>query len=120
MNMMVISKMLKNILPNVEIFEAENGIEVLEILDTIVPDLVLMDVQMPIMDGVDATKQIRNNIQHPAVKVPIVALTAGISKEERDNCYNAGMNYFLSKPIDNDLLLNMIIKYLNGSLMIEE
>jgi PAS domain S-box-containing protein len=120
MNMMVISKMLKNILPNVEIFEAENGIEVLEILDTIVPDLVLMDVQMPIMDGVDATKQIRKNIQHPAVRVPVIALTAGISKEERDNCYNAGMNYFLSKPIDNDLLHNMIIKYLNGSLMIEE
>jgi CheY-like chemotaxis protein len=72
------------------------------------------------MDGVVATKQIRKNNEHPAAKVPIIALTAGISKEERENCYNAGMNYFLSKPIDNDLLVDMVVKYLNGSLFIEE
>lgn len=119
MNMMVISRMLNNILPNAQLIEAENGEEVLELLKTIIPDLILMDVQMPLMDGIDATKYIRSNTTHPAANVPIVALTAGVSREERENCYKAGMNYFLSKPIENDLLFDMVIKYLNGTLKME-
>jgi len=120
MNMIVISKMLKNILPNVELFEAGNGEEALIVLNNIVPDLVLMDVQMPVMDGVEATKKIRANANHPAAKVLIVALTAGVSKEEKKNCYNAGMNYFLSKPIDKDLLYEMIVKYFDGTITLNE
>ncbi|MBV5280956.1 MAG: response regulator [Paludibacter sp.] len=120
MNMIVISKMLKNILPNVKLFEAGNGEEALSALNDIVPDLVLMDVQMPVMDGVEATKRIRANTVHPAAKVLVVALTAGVSKEEKDNCYNAGMNYFLSKPIDKDLLYEMIVKYLDGTITLNE
>jgi PAS domain S-box-containing protein len=116
MNMIVISKMLKNILPNVKLFEAANGEEAMTVLNAVVPDLILMDVQMPVMDGVEATKRIRANTTHPAAKVLIVALTAGVSREEKDNCYNAGMNYFLSKPIDKDLLYEMIIKYLDGTI----
>lgn len=120
MNMIVISKMLKNILPNVKLFEAGNGEEALIALNDVVPDLVLMDVQMPVMDGVEATKRIRANTVHPAAKVLIVALTAGVSKEEKENCYNAGMNYFLSKPIDKDLLYEMIVKYLDGTITLNE
>jgi len=120
MNMIVISKMLKNILPNVKVFEAGNGEEALSALNDVVPDLVLMDVQMPVMGGVEATKRIRANTTHPAAKVLIVALTAGVSKEEKENCYNAGMNYFLSKPIDKDLLYEMIVKYLDGTITLNE
>jgi PAS domain S-box-containing protein len=120
MNMIVISKMLKNILPNVKLYEAGNGEEALSALNDVVPDLILMDVQMPVMGGVEATKRIRANTTHPAAKVLVVALTAGVSKEEKDNCYNAGMNYFLSKPIDKDLLYEMIVKYLDGSITLNE
>jgi PAS domain S-box-containing protein len=120
MNMIVISKMLRNILPNVALFEADNGEEALIALNNVVPDLILMDVQMPVMDGVEATKKIRSNADHPAAKVLIVALTAGVSKEEKENCYNVGMNYFLSKPIDKDLLYEMIVKYLDGTITLNE
>jgi len=120
MNMIVISKMLKNILPNVKLFEAANGEEALVALNSIVPDLVLMDVQMPVMDGVEATRKIRANAAHSAAKVLIVALTAGVSKEEKENCYRAGMNYFLSKPIDKNLLYEMIVKYLDGTITLNE
>ncbi len=120
MNMIVISKMLKNILPNVKLFEAGNGEEALSALNDAVPDLVLMDVQMPVLDGVEATKRIRANTTHPSAKVLIVALTAGVSREEKDNCYDAGMNYFLSKPIDKDLLYEMIVKYLDGTITLNE
>ena len=120
MNMIVISKMLKNILPNVKLFEAANGEEALGALNSIVPDLVLMDVQMPVMDGVEATRKIRANVAHPTAKVLIVALTAGVSKEEKENCYRAGMNYFLSKPIDKNLLYEMIIKYFAGTITLNE
>jgi PAS domain S-box-containing protein len=120
MNMIVISKMLKNILPNAKLFEAGNGEEALAVLNDVVPDLVLMDVQMPVMDGVEATKKIRANTTNPSAKVLIVALTAGVSREEKDNCYNAGMNYFLSKPIDKDLLYEMIVKYLDGTITLND
>jgi CheY-like chemotaxis protein len=90
------------------------------LLNDIVPDLVLMDVQMPVMDGVEATKKIRANTTHPAAKVLVVALTAGVSKEEKENCYNAGMNYFLSKPIEKDLLYEMIVNYFDGSITLNE
>ncbi len=120
MNMIVISKMLKNILPNAQLFEAGNGEEALALLNDIVPDLVLMDVQMPVMDGVEATKKIRANTTHPAAKVLVVALTAGVSKEEKENCYNAGMNYFLSKPIEKDLLYEMIVNYFDGLITLNE
>ncbi len=120
MNMIVISKMLKNILPNAQLFEAGNGEEALALLNDVVPDLVLMDVQMPMMDGVEATRRIRANTTHPSANVLIVALTAGVSKEEKENCYNAGMNYFLSKPIDKDLLYETIVKYFDVTIMLNE
>ena len=120
MNMIVISQMLKNVLPNVKLFEAGNGEEALVVLNKVVPDLVLMDVQMPVMGGVEATRKIRANTHHPAAKVLIVALTAGVSKEEKENCYNAGMNYFLSKPIDKNLLYEMIVNYFDGLITLNE
>ena len=113
MNMMVITHMLKNLLPNVQFFEANNGEEVIELLKTNIPDIVLMDVQMPEMDGIEATKRIRSNACSTISSLPIVALTAGVSKDERENCYNAGMNYFLSKPIENKSLEEMVTKFIN-------
>ncbi len=71
-------------------------------------DIVLMDVQMPVMDGYEATRAIRAN---PLIqKLPVVALTAGVFKEMQDAAYAAGMNDFIAKPFDVDAAIGRILK----------
>jgi len=72
-------------------------------------DLVLMDMQMPFMDGLEATRIIRKHINN---KVPIIALTANEIKQEKDRCFKAGMNDFLMKPFDEKDLVSIINKWL--------
>ena len=72
-------------------------------------DLVLMDVQMPVMDGVAATKQIRS-IGGPAGKVPIIAMTANAMQGDREKYMGAGMTDYISKPIDQRELLSTITR----------
>lgn len=86
---------------------AANGLEVLAALQHLHYDLVLMDCQMPEMDGLEATRQIRLS-QEAWGRIPIVALTAGVSLEERVACENVGMNGFLSKPIDRNKLVELL------------
>ena len=89
-----------------------NGAEALEALAQRHYDLVLMDVQMPEMDGVEATRRIRD--RRSAVRdhsVPIVALTAHAMKEDRDACLAAGMNDYLSKPIKPDELATALARW---------
>ncbi len=90
-----------------------NGKEALEVLEIIPYDLVLMDIQMPVMDGITAAKAIR----HPDSKVlnrqvPIVALTAHAFKEEISRCINVGMNDYLTKPIETQRLVDVLTKWL--------
>lgn len=115
MNMLVIGNMLHNVLPQLNMHEAVNGVAVLEKLETLVPDLILMDVQMPVMDGIEATRKIRKMHNEALKNIPIVALTAGVSKEEREKCQKAGMNDFLSKPIDKAQLYLMLHHYLKNN-----
>ena len=97
--------------PNAKILEAENGKEVLELLENNLPDLIFMDVQMPVMDGLDASRNIRTH-NNPLVRsLPVVALTAGVSKSEQELCKLAGMNDFIHKPIDKKILYQAILKY---------
>ena len=110
MNMLVIRNMLKSLLPKVKILEAGNGIEAIQVMKVHKPDLVLMDVQMPELDGLEATRQIRK-IKN-GLAVPIIALTAGVSKEERELCFKSGMDDFLSKPIERSELKRITQKYL--------
>lgn len=72
-------------------------------------DLVLMDMQMPDIDGLEATRQIRKNGQFTSL--PIVAMTANVSEEDRQACLNAGMNDHLGKPLDIDLMIACILQY---------
>ncbi len=94
---------------------ANNGVEALTILAEQVFDLVLMDCQMPEMDGFDATREIRQrNIkalnQQP---VPIIAMTANVMSGDRDRCLDVGMNDYLAKPVQFDELDALLRKWLN-------
>lgn len=86
---------------------AVNGIEAVERAGRNVYDLILMDVQMPGMDGLEATRQIRN-LSEPFASQPIIAMTANAMKGDREKCIQAGMNDYLSKPIDRHELLDKI------------
>ncbi len=110
MNMLVISNMLRNLVKNLTIIESRNGNEAVEKFKSEQPDLVLMDVQMPELDGIGATKLIRN--MKSSNGIAIVALTAGVSKDEREACFEVGMNDFLAKPIETQELKRIIESYL--------
>jgi len=90
---------------NYEVVVAENGLEAIEFFKKHKPDIVLMDVQMPVMDGFQATMGIRkferdNKLKH----TKIVALTANAVGAEREKCFDAGMDDFIAKPFKiNDI-----------------
>ncbi|MFZ4724891.1 MAG: response regulator [Paludibacter sp.] len=111
-NMILVKALVARILPTAHIIEAVNGLEAIKFCRSEQPDLILMDMQMPEMNGVDATIQIREQEKTTNHHTPIVALTAGVLKEEQEKCMNAGMDDFLTKPIDNELLKKIILKYL--------
>ena len=85
----------------------ENGERALEAIQEGGFDVVLMDCHMPVMDGYTAAGRIRD-LEGPAGRVPIVALTAGALAEDRDRCLEAGMDHFLAKPFRADDLLNLL------------
>lgn len=93
---------------NCKVTEAENGLEALKILKNHSFDIILMDIQMPEMDGIEATKIIRNELK---LKTPIIALTANAFKTEISRCRNAGMNDHLTKPFEELHLIEMIAKH---------
>ena len=105
-NRLVASYTLKRI--GVTIVEAENGQIAVDKLRKEKFDLVLMDVQMPIMDGMQATKIIRKELK---LKVPIVALSANAFKSEIDACKAIGMNDYITKPYVEKDFLQKVIKY---------
>ncbi|MCL2741888.1 MAG: ATP-binding protein, partial [Oscillospiraceae bacterium] len=75
-------------------------------------DMVFMDVQMPVMDGFEATRAIRALDSKGSKDVPIIAMTANVFKEDVENCLNAGMDAHVGKPIDYDALLQVMERYL--------
>lgn len=90
---------------------ARNGSEVLRAYDRENFDLILMDVQMPIMDGFEATHKIRKIEETTGTHIPIVALTAHTMKGDDEKCIAAGMDYFLSKPIKPEELFLLLSKF---------
>lgn len=92
-----------------KLIEAHNGLEAIEALTQDSFDLVLMDVQMPVMDGLEATKTIREKLK---LSIPIVALTANALKGENDKCFEAGMDAYLSKPFIEEELVTTISELL--------
>ena len=106
-NQMLIIELIKE--RGIDVNIVENGIEALEELNKNEYDLVLMDVNMPKMDGIEATKKLREN----GFKAPIVALTANVMTEEKSAYMKAGMNDHLSKPIETKALDRVLKKFLH-------
>jgi len=94
----------------VEITEATNGREVVDLLSQQDFDLVLMDVQMPIMDGYEATRYIRTELPSPKNQVQVIALTASVIRSDLDKCREAGMNDYIPKPFKTSQLVSAIAK----------
>jgi len=114
MNTMLITALLRKMVPAAVITVAVNGVEAVAMFKTGAPDLILMDVQMPEMDGLEATRRIREAEGRRGRSTPIVALTAGAVKEERERCLAAGMDEFLTKPIERDRLTEVLSRYLTS------
>jgi len=92
---------------------AMNGREALEKAMETQPDIILMDIQMPVMDGLEATRQLRAD-PHFA-DVPIIALTALAMNGDRERCLEAGATDYISKPVSLKKLKEMIERLLNGN-----
>ncbi len=88
---------------------AENGQEAVDLAKENKYELIFMDLQMPVMDGITASKKIIE--LHPEDRPKIVAVTANVLQEDRDQCFEAGMDDFLAKPINNNLLLSILERY---------
>ena len=92
---------------------AENGKIAIELLQKNEYDIVLMDLMMPEMTGFEATQYIRNKMEPPKSTIPIIALTADVTKADVDKCSEVGMNEYVSKPINETDLLTKIARLVN-------
>jgi CheY-like chemotaxis protein len=87
------------------------GLEAIEAFDKERFDLILMDVQMPDMDGLEATLQIRAREKQTGTHTPIVALTAHALKGDKERCVAAGMDGYINKPIEADKFIQMVEEF---------
>jgi len=120
-NLLLAHTLIKQISPGATVFEAMDGKEAVKLYLKERPDLILMDIQMPNMNGMDATREIRS---HEAEDhIPILALTAGNMKGEKEKCLAAGMDDFLAKPIikqNLELVLSKWLPFNDGGIVAEE
>ncbi len=107
-NQFILNELLKH--TKVQIIQAADGKRALELFSENQGafDAILMDIQMPVMDGIEATRQIRSSNVPNAKKVPIIAMTANVFKEDIDRMLMAGMDAHIGKPIDPDLLMKTL------------
>jgi len=104
-NRLVASLILQNY--GAEIIEANNGEEALIVTNKVNPDLILMDIQMPVLNGYEATKILREQ----GSTIPVIAVTANAIRGENEKCIEAGMNDYISKPFDEENFLKTIAKW---------
>ena len=99
------------LLENFEVEEASNGLEAVDKVKKDDFDIIIMDIMMPKMDGMSATKKIRTMNRPDAAQIPIIAMTANAFEEDARKCVEAGMNAHLSKPLQMDVVVGTIAEY---------
>jgi len=108
MNTLLASVILQS--TGAKVTEVDDGMNAIQLLSHRTFDLVLMDLHLPLMDGFETTRYIRNNLCLP---IPIIAMTANLMQEEKEKCVAAGMNGFISKPYTAETLLCVLSKYIS-------
>lgn len=111
MNMMLSKIIVKQIIPHGKIIEAVNGVDGVEKYQLHQPDIILMDIQMPEKDGYVATREIRALEKNRKAAIPIIALTASAFKGDIEQCMAAGMNDFLTKPVQKQAFREVLEKH---------
>lgn len=107
---------MKELLPQANILEANDGEEAIKLFEQEQPDLILMDIQMPLVNGYDATREIREIERAQSAsdeshqRIPVIALTAGTMEGDREKCLEAGMDDFLGNPIHHEMFQEVIKK----------
>jgi CheY-like chemotaxis protein len=109
-NMLLTKTLILNKVPNCIIYEAKNGQEAVNITFEKSPDIIFMDIQMPVMNGYESTNEIRKTNPNTI----IIAITAGIITGEKEKCLEAGMNDFIIKPVNKILFETTLIKWINS------
>ena len=99
---------LEDMIGGYEIKDAANGVEGLKIWQEWKPDVIVSDIEMPVMDGYTATRKIRELERSDAKTVPIIAMTANAFQEDAEKCIAVGMNAHLAKPLDIEKMKNTI------------
>lgn len=94
------------------VIEAENARKALAVLQNLHPDLILMDINMPDMDGYTLTGKIRENPQ--LAHIPVIAITANVMKGDRERTLDAGCDAYIDKPIDIDRFYEQVARYANS------
>lgn len=119
-NREILHDLLKDINPKLDLLMAENGEVAINKMYRGEIDMVLMDIQMPKMNGYEATEFIRKNMKYPISEVPVIAMTAHALENVAETCFKAGMNDYVSKPIDIDLLVSKMCKLLDKRKVVQE
>lgn len=109
----VIQNLTKRILSfqNYEIISLKNGKEVMTYLENNTADIILMDINMPIMNGIDCAKAVRSLDDKTKANIPIIAITGNALNHTVDFFHSIGINEFLPKPLNFDLLVELVNKY---------
>jgi CheY-like chemotaxis protein len=94
----------------VDVLTAKDGLEALDVIKTKRPDVVFMDLEMPRMDGATCCRAIKADTA--LTNIPVVILTSKGKDENRERCYSAGCDYFLTKPLDRDVFLDVARKFI--------
>ena len=109
-NMLLLKTIIKNLSMKTTVFEAVNGEQAVIQFESVIPDIIFMDIQMPIMNGYEATEIIRK--LKLGKEVPIIAITAGTEKEERNKCIASGMDDYIPKPILKGIIEKTFLKWI--------